>query len=247
MTMTQRVYSRDMTLERAIEVFATGFTAVKSLPHPYICERIDGLWVMRDGPGRKVPRKIEVIVAGLPSSIAVERVQRLDLGRHFLCNVSPLSEDLDTIKREFKSLGYRAMSTEWMSFHNLKNIPKFESEPQVRLVPTQADADLIPQLANQKIKLVPGASQFCIWDGKRDYGWVRSIPAGKDAWVADLFVRNDVRGRGYGRALMSSLLQSDRDRGAEASVLLGGSAGTRLYPHLGYEMIGVLQVFGPSI
>jgi hypothetical protein len=46
---------------------------------------------------------------------------------------------------------------------------------------------------------------------------------------------------------MSALLQDDREHGVEESVLVASSDGARLYPHLGYEKLGVLQVFCPAM
>jgi hypothetical protein len=44
---------------------------------------------------------------------------------------------------------------------------------------------------------------------------------------------------------MSALLADDRAHGVESSVLLASSDGARLYPHLGYRRLGVLQIFCP--
>ena len=93
---------------------------------------------------------------------------------------------------------------------------------------------------------MPGSRLFLIWDEDRVYGFVRSIDVDENGWVSGLFVKPDVRGQGYGRALMSSLLQSDHATGLKTSVLLASSAGARLYPHLGYQQIAVLQMFCPK-
>jgi GNAT superfamily N-acetyltransferase len=84
-----------------------------------------------------------------------------------------------------------------------------------------------------------------VWDDTGDYGWVSSIPVGDKAWVSDLYVHEAFRGMGYGRALMSALLREDKEHRVRESVLLASVAGARLYPHLGYQRIGTLQIFCP--
>jgi GNAT superfamily N-acetyltransferase len=236
-----------MTLERAIEVFVRAFSIGKSQTHPYPAERFDGIWVLKDGPGRKTPRKMEVITSGLEPADAVDRVRRAGVAWHFLCDISAdeSPDTLERIKREYKAQGYRVLGQEWMFVHDLTEIPHFECDPPVRMVETQAEASKIPQLASHKLKLLPGSRQFGVWDGARDYGWVRSVPIEEDAWTANLHVHSDVRRQGYGRALMSALLESDREHGVGANVLLASTAGSKLYPVLGYRQIATLQMFCP--
>ncbi len=234
-----------MNLDAAIEVFVQAFSLGKSVAHPYLAQQVDGLWVMRDAPGRKCPRKIEVVSHGLDPRDVVQRIQRARLGWHFLCHVHPVKGDYQGIRDAYKSLGYRALSTEALFIHDLCDIPEFESEPPVRRVFTQAEANSIPQIAKHKLKLLAGSRQFAVWDEHRDYGYVRSVPVKEDAWVSNLYVHGDSRGRGFGRALMSALLRTDRSHGVRTSVLLASSDGARLYPHLGYRRIGVLQMFCP--
>jgi GNAT superfamily N-acetyltransferase len=90
-----------------------------------------------------------------------------------------------------------------------------------------------------------GARLYGIFDAIRDYGWVTSLACGPDAWTSDLFVYEEFRGRGYGRALMSRMLSDDKATGVCANVLVASAAGARLYPHLGYRNIATPQVFCP--
>jgi predicted GNAT family acetyltransferase len=219
---------------------------IKSEHHPYPIERFKDLWVLRDGPGRKEPRKIEIVASDLSPRSVVEEVNEAKVGWHFLCHIHPSEAETKSIRESYKSLGYRAVSSEWMFVHDLQDIPVFDSEPPVRLVATQAELDQVPQVAKHKLKLMLNCRQFGVFDEERDYGWVRSIPIGRDAWVSNLYVHAAARGRGFGRALMSSLLRADRENGVETSVLLASSSGARLYPHLGYRQIAVLQMFCPA-
>ncbi len=235
-----------MTLERAIEVFVHAFAWGKSQAHPYLVRGEDGLWVLQDGPGRKNPRKIEVIVSELEPAEVVRRIKKTGLGWHFLCHIHADDAEFDVIRAAYKELGYRAMSTEWIFIHHLENIPHFTSDPPVRKVETIEQAKSIPQRASQRRKFRAESRLYAAWDDATDYGWVESVPFGEDAWVSGLYVFRDARGRGFGRALMSKLLQEEKAHGVRTSVLVASSDGARLYPHLGYEKIAMLQVFCPT-
>lgn len=234
-----------MDLVKATEVFVHGFCVCKSQAHPYLAEKVNGLWVMKDGPGRKIPRKIEVAAVGFEPSEVLLKIRSLGIGWHFLCHVHELDEDFEEIRNTYKTGGYRAMSTEWLFVHDLYQVLHFDSVPPVLQLDNQPEVDAVPQRAKHKRKLIPGTRLYAAWDETTDYGWVESIPAGRNAWVANLYVHREARGSGYGRALMSKLLQVDKESGVETSVLLASSDGARLYPHLGYRKVGVLQMFCP--
>ncbi len=231
--------SNQITIERAIEVFVHAFSRGKSQYHPYLAEQMEGLWVMRDGPGRKRPRKIEVIATDLDPETVVDRIARASLGWHFLCDVRSQSDDLEAINAQYRALGYRKVSTEWLFTHDLRDIPVFDSEPCVRQI------DNLTQGWSGIRKVRPDARLYGAWDEDFDYGWVYSVPFGTDAWVSDLHVKEEWRRHGFGRALMSRMLQDDRELGVSHSVLLATSQGAKLYPQLGYEIRATLQMFCP--
>jgi len=234
-----------MTLETAIEISVRAFSEGKSYSCPYLLDRVDGLWVMHDPPGKRYPRKTEVMSVGLRPEETVARVRKLSLGWHFLCHIHPPEESFNDIRRAYKSLGYRAIATEWVFASDLSHVPIKESEPPVRLIRTQAEFDSVKQVAARKRKFRPRWRLYGVWDDDREYGWVASVPVGENNWVFGLEVFPEYRGRGFGTALMSKLLQDDMALGVKTSVLIASSDGARLYPHLGYEKIGVLQMFCP--
>lgn len=235
-----------MTLPEAIDVFVEGFCFTKSIASPYACTRNDELWVMQDVPGRRrAPRKVEVVTTGLRPGEVARRIAKQEIGWHFLCHIHGLEEDSAEIRGVYKSLGYRALSSEGFFLHDLNEIPHYESDPPVRLLATQEEAILVPSKSSQPVKVIPNSRLYMAWDASTDYGWVRSVPVGNAAWVSGLFVRPAFRGRGFGRSLMSALLQDDRRNGVTTSVLLASAAGGRLYPHVGYQQIGALQMFCP--
>lgn len=234
-----------MDLERAIEVCVHAFAAGKSVSYPYLVSRHDRLWVMQDAPGRKRTRKIEVFSHGVGAEATIEGIRAAGLGWHFVCDVIPEGEDPAPVRASYKALGYRALATEWFFVNDLETVPKLDCAPPVRRVRSNEEWSTIPQHTSQPRKFRDGVRQYSVWDDARDYGWVHSVPYGEDAWVSDLYVHPDSRGRGFGAALMSRLLQDDKTLGVHASVLVASTSGARLYPHLGYRRIGTLQVFCP--
>lgn len=232
-----------MDLADAVEVFAKGFSTCKSRTWPYVAEFRSGIWVMRDGAPRRIPRAIELLGCGEEPIDLIAAARSLDLGRHFFCSIYPPEADAASVKKTFKANGYRALSTQWLFTHNLLKIANHASDPPVRLVTSEEEMDAIPQIVSQPRKYLAGSRQFGIWDEHRDYGWVRSVPVGENAYVSDLYVFEEFRRRGYGSALMSALLQSDKASGVRNSVLVASTAGAKLYPQLGYELVGELQMF----
>jgi predicted acetyltransferase len=57
-----------------------------------------------------------------------------------------------------------------------------------------------------------------------------------------MYVVKSHRRRGIARALMTAMLEDDARHGARHSVLLSSTAGSKLYPTVGYEQIGLLQL-----
>ena len=235
-----------ISIPDAIEVFVHGFSYGKSRTYPYKPRKVGPLWVMRDDPPRKKERKIEIISHGVAPENAIETIKEAGIGWHFLCEIHHPEDDFQAIRDQYKALGYKALSTEWLFVHDLQDIQIHESTPPVRLVTDDEAMQEISRLRLKSRKLMPGTRQFATWDTTNYFGRVTSIPYNDSAWVADLYVEAQHRGKGYGRALMSRLLQTDREHGIKQSVLLASTDGARLYPHLGYEQIGVLQMFCPS-
>jgi GNAT superfamily N-acetyltransferase len=235
-----------MTLDQAIEVSVRGFAAGKSLYYPYAITDLGGLYHLHDDPPRKNARKQEVFAVDRSPEEIVETLREAGIGWHFLCDVTPSCLDLKARKAAYKALGYRAVATEWVFVHDLREIPVFDSDPPVRLVRTAEEWATIPQDTGQKRRWVDAFRQYALWDDAAAYGWGESRQYGMHAYTSNIFVPETYRGRGYGRAVMSRLLQDDRELGLEGNALIASTAGARLYPHLGYELVGTLQMFCPS-
>jgi GNAT superfamily N-acetyltransferase len=207
---------------------------------------------MRDAPPRARPRKVEVVAHGTAPGEVVRTIREAELGWHFVCHLHEDEGEFAAVREGYKAQGYRALETEWMFAHDLDAVPALASDPPVRRVRAAADAERLRAVSRSRpirrehLGAEPAPQRlYAAMDERAVYGWVSSIAVGSRAWVADLFVRPEQRGRGFGRALMSALLADDRAHGVESSVLLASSDGARLYPHLGYRRLGVLQIFCP--
>ena len=251
-----------ISIPDAVEVFVGGFCFLRSFRRPYVAERVDELWLLRDAlPAPRAgkpagihrhPRKAEVIAHDTDPAQVVATVHDADPGWHFICHLHELDVPTRGIRDAYKALGYRALATEWMFAHDLAAIPALRSEPPVRRVRSGDDAERLRALTRRRqirpedLTADPTPQRlYAAMDARDVYGWVSSVPVGKHAWVANLYVPAEHRGKRFGRALMSALLADDRAHGVEASVLLASSDGARLYPHLGYRQLGVLQIFCP--
>lgn len=238
-----------MNVPRAIEVFVTAFGANKSRTHPYRVEQHEVpsgvLWTMADELPRRNPRKSEVIAYGVPPPIATQMANDL-VGWHFLGAMLDSEQEIPEADVAYKALGYRPLASERFFVHDLREIPAFECNPPVKLIESAAELATIPQRVSQPRKWMDSLRQYASWDDSRDYGWVTSRDVGVDSWVGDLWVPDDLRRQGYGRALMSKLLYDDRSLGREWSVLLASTVGSFLYPQLGYRQIGVLRLYCPK-
>jgi len=235
-----------MTISDAVEIFVEAFSREKSRTYPYIPTQLEPwLWVMQDTPDRKKARKREVIsISGDPVR-TVERVAREGIGWHFVCEIHTPDVEFAQIREEYKRLGYRAISTEWLFVHPLADLPPRVQGIDVIKIESQEVMMGIPQTASQKRQLMEGTTKFAIHDGSQDLGWVTHIPMRGGDWVSSLWVRPEHRGQGLGRALMTELLHHAKDQGDKASVLLATSDGARLYPKIGYQQMAVLQMFCP--
>ncbi|MCW5935809.1 MAG: GNAT family N-acetyltransferase [Fimbriimonadaceae bacterium] len=233
-----------MTVPHAVRVFALGFAQVRNRTFPARAEWHEGLWVIQDATPRRNRRKAEVVAAEIDAADAVALCRRLNPGRHFLCHIDPTPSPLPSTKHAYKALGYRFLGTEGLFVHDLKNVPDLASDPPVRAYPEELARTLRCQ-GKPGLPWVTGARHYAVVEGGEVLGRVRSVPVDHDSWVSDLVVVAERRGQGYGRALMSAMMQDDVRHGVQTSVLLASADGARLYPHLGYRCIGTLQLFGP--
>src|SRR5438067_3197046 len=133
-----------MTFEQAIEVFVHGFALVKSSTHPYVAERVENVWMLRDAPRRRGDyRKEEYVAFGLPAA-EVDRIARKNTrGRFFVCIMRRLDEPDQQIRSEMRSLGYRLLSTEPFFIHRLAHIEPIDSPFPIERVLNETQASVL--------------------------------------------------------------------------------------------------------
>jgi GNAT superfamily N-acetyltransferase len=230
---------------------------MKSITYPYVYCRRNGVWIMRDGAGEKPRRhlrKSEVVAWGIDVDDVLSATKDEQLGRHFVSHLLSTSDDSSIVKENYKANGYRYLLSEGMFAHDEIDVSEYACDPPVIRVLSSEDADKIRRERRNKraireVDLLshnPQHRLYAVIDGEKALGWVSSVPFGEISWIADLYVLDEFRGRGYGRALMSAVTMDDRRHGVNASVLLASAAGARLYPHIGYKKMGSLQLFCPK-
>jgi predicted N-acetyltransferase YhbS len=239
-----------MTLQRATHVFAHGFAFTRSRTHPYIVEQKHGLTLMRDAPRKRGDeRNPEYIIVGMTPKQGIAALKRANFTRGGACVISDDQTDLDPVRDAYKAAGLRLIGRQPFFIADPEKAPTYKSPVLIRRIETPEHADAVKraagrhQLTNGQLGREDTIRVYAAFNGRSVVGYVSSVPVEQDAWVSNLAVVKEMRGRGIGRALMSFLLQDDARHGVQTSVLLASGAGARLYPHVGYERIGTLQLF----
>lgn len=242
-----------MRIEQAVEAFGRGFTFTKSFTHPFLLERIEPLWVMRDAPRRNSEYRTEQwLVVDVSPADAHAVIVAHRRARYGICAFRSLDVPMEPIKLGFKELGYRFLGAELLFWHDLSTIPPLDPPLPIVRVTTADQAERLKRSAGRtQIRVSdleetpPRIRQYMAMDGDTPVGWVRSIVAADSGWCSNMYVRPEYRRRGLGRALMSQMLQDDKTAGLASAVLLASHAGALLYPGLGYAAIGQLMSFMP--
>ncbi len=251
-------------IPHALEVFVRGFSAEKSRTHPYEHSRVDQLWRMRDAPRKNAKdyRKEEWIAYGVSPRDVDQAARKMTRGRFFVCAIRRTDQDDTELRTEYKALGYRLLATEALFVHRLARIPRVSAGSRgkrasggitIERMLTREMAEKFgkatrtrPVAAEQLDESQATFRQYLALDGEQIVGWVRSVDAGDSTWCSNLHVQPTHRRQGIGKALMARMLRDDAKRCAKRSVLLASHAGALLYPHLGYEQIGMLLIFAPK-
>ena len=242
-----------MDLACAIEAFANGFAFTRSYTHPYVVERMHGLTVMHDTPGRyDGERNPEYIVLDMTPKAAAKALRAAGCVRGGVCVIEGPEADLDRSKEAYKRYGMRLLRREPFFAVRTADAAPYKSPVKIERVKTLAKAEAVNK-ANRRRQILPEhlgredtVRLYAAYESGTPIGWVSSIPAPNANWVSNLYVSPVHRGRGIGRGLMSHMLQDDAKHGVVWSVLLASGDGARLYPHLGYQRIGTLQLFAPT-
>jgi GNAT superfamily N-acetyltransferase len=242
-----------MEIETAIEVFVRAFTLVRSRTHPYLLDRVEGIWRMHDAPRKRNVRSEGFVAIDIPPERIHEIVSRHATDSYHICVVRRVRESDRAIRSGFRALGYRLITTEPLFVNALASVPEFSSSLPVRRVTTIEEAEALRAAARRRqipaehlgVENAP-VRQYVAVEDEAPIGWVQSISTLGATWCANLFVKPEYRRRGVARALLSKMLADDRDFGSSASVLLSSRAGALLYPAVGYVRIGELLAYSPG-
>ncbi len=239
-------------MERALEAFARGVGVTRSFTHPYLAERVEGLWALRDAPRtRGRYRNEEWIAHGLAPARVHCIVRAHARGRYSVTPVCGGGESLADVRAEYRALGYRLGRTEPLMVHRLQRIPRRAARAEVTRVTTPDLAAQVAKAARARQilpeHLTPDAPVrlYTALVDDAPAGWVSSIQIDTAAWCAQLYVRAEHRRRGIGAALMCRMLRDDRSCGVRLAVLAASHAGALLYAQLGYEQIGTVLLYTP--
>lgn len=241
-----------MTLQLALEVFARGFCFTRSFTHPYLAERVGGMWVTRDAPRRSGRyRGEEWIAHGLEPAEVVQVVNQRTRGRYTICAICGAGESEEALRASYRALDYRLGSTQPLMVHRLRRIPRFASPTETVRVLDAGLANRVNKAARQRQilpeHLTPDAPcrLYAALIDDDPVGWVSSVEAVGSTYCANLYVRREFRRRGIGRALMRRMLRDDRRCGSQLAVLTASHTGALLYPLVGYEQVGTLFMYTP--
>lgn len=238
---------------RAIEVFTSGFTFIRSFTHPYQCERVGPVWVMRDAPRKRGTYRTEEWVAFRVQPAEIDRIARKHArGRFTVCVLTHKDESDEPIRAGFRELDYRLHSTEPLMNHPLAHIPRPEAPVDIQCVRTADLADRVNKAARSRQVLPehlvddPPLREYVALVDDEVVGWVGSIMTAEGTWCSNMYVKPNFRRRGIARSMLSLMLRDDRESGAKQAVLLASHAGAKLYPVVGYEQIGTLFIYTPQ-
>lgn len=244
-----------VSFRQAIEVFARGFSFTRSFTHPYVAEQVEeDVWALRDGERKRGSYRSEEYVAhGVEPARCDAIARRHTRGNFRICVLRTMEESDAEMRRTFKTMGYRLVTTEAFMVQDLKRIPKVPAPVKIERVTTPAQAQVLAKVAGKRQILPeylemtpPPMRQYVAQQEGQPIGWVGSVVTTGCTWCTNMYVAPKYRRRGIARALMTRMLQDDRLAGAHANVLLASHAGARLYPVVGYRQIGVLLMFMPQ-
>ena len=245
--------SENVLMQRALEVFARGFSFTRSFTHPYLASREGPIWVVRDATRKRGTYRREEWIAHGVDAGEIDRVARKNTrGQFGICAICATGESDAGLRADFKGLNYRLNTTEPVMVHRLRRIPRIVNPRPVERVLTAEMADRLNKTTRTRQilpeHLSPGSPlrQYVALENGEPVGWVQSIEVDSATWCSNMHVVPSARRRGIGRALMCRMLRDDRSHGSQLAVLTATHTGALLYTSIGYERIGTLLFYTPK-
>ena len=239
-------------MQRALEVFARGFSFTRSFTHPYPASREGHIWAVRDAPRKRgTYRREEWIAHGVDAEEIHRVVTKNTRGQFGICAICAEGESDAGMRSDFKALNYRLNSTEPVMVHRLRRIPRAADPLPIERVLTAELADRlnrttrIRQILPEHLSPDAPLRQYVALEDGQPVGWVQSIVVDSATWCSNMHVARAARRRGIGRALMCRMLRDDRLNGSKLAVLTATHTGALLYASIGYVQIGTLLFYTP--
>jgi len=236
----------------AIEIFTRAFARTRSRTYPCSATKIGDFTVIHDDPYRLKARASEIVSQNLDPLRHIAVGSQMECPRWFSSLFLTPEQEATNLPR-FKEAGFKririeplfmldpkeALLSDYSMVHRIQDLDTAELCRKARkgrqaILPEELEPDDSP------VRL------YAVIDGQTVLGWGSSFKVGNIGhWVADVFVVPEARRKGLGQAIMSAILADDARLGSPMSVLLASNAGSRLYPHLGYQSPANLHIFRP--
>ena len=247
-----------LALSEAIETVVAGLNLNRSVIAPSEVVLHGPLRIMRDKGLRRRARLQEIFAYGAEPNDTVRALREYAPPERFALEpfLAP-DEDAEATKAAYKALGFRLIAREELFACRLGEHRADDGQWRIQRVTTpEAARDVGRQVyRNVNRRMLPedfGSQTPSIrwyWaeaDGVAVAAARSLTPRPGMTCLHDVVTLPAYRRRGIAAALLTHILADDARFGAQWSVLLASKAGSMLYPHLGYQRCGVLQIYSQT-
>jgi GNAT superfamily N-acetyltransferase len=248
-----------LTIPQTIDVLCAAWAINNNITAPSEVVRFGPLWIVRDANAKPGKARAEEIIAwGVSPTDTMRAVKDYaPPDKYLLEPLIKLDDDIDAINGEYKSLGYKAMSTETLfvcPLRDRKAIPskwaihRVANMDEMRRVTTEVLGRARRKLRPQDLTDVrPVMRMYYAQVDGRAVAVARSLmPRRGVSWMHGVHTVEAYRRQGIATALINQVLADDAVLGSKHSALLATPAGAKLYPLLGFQSRAVLQLYAPT-
>ena len=247
-----------LTLPQTIDVMCAAWAINASISAPSEVARHGPLWIMRDVHPKPGKARTEEIFAWGASPAETMRAVKdyAPPHKYLLSYLAKPDEDIDALRDEYKSFGFRAMSSEALRVCPLSDHKPAPSAWAIYRVADIAEMKRVTTevlgRARRKLRARdltdahPVMRMYYAEVDGRAVAVARSLmPRPGVSWLHGVRTIESFRRRGIATALINQVLADDAALGSKHSALLASPAGANLYPLLGYHMHAILQLYAP--